>query len=205
MLLLFCSIFRSCCAQLHDKAGSLYVNLCQTNKTNQWKKLLVSAAHHSLWSRIDATQIRHSIVPSFSTERYVRTMQTCNVTIRVSVLRPLCLSDYPKHKIKCWSKWQPSYHSVLQFSLAPVVFLYFGSLFQIEVFLCRNRFPDTMLYMAAVAKAAATSKFHFSCRPLLLSEHKMQTRTTPVRISCRGLYGAVYAVFVLLSMTTGIL
>ena len=59
-----------------------------------------------------------------------------------------------------------SYHSVLQFSLAPLVSLYFGSHFQIVVFLCRNRFPDTMLYMAAVAKAAATSKFDLSGRPL---------------------------------------
>ena len=31
-ILLFFPIFRRCCAQLHDKAGSLYVDLCQTNK-----------------------------------------------------------------------------------------------------------------------------------------------------------------------------
>ena len=126
----------------------------------------MSAAHPSLWwSRIDATEIRHTVFLSFSTELYIRTMQTCNVTTRVYVLRPLCLPDYPKHKIKCWSKWQPSYHSVLLFSLAPVVFLYFGSHLRIVVFLRRNRFPDNMFYMAAVAKAAPTSKFDLSCRP----------------------------------------
>ena len=63
-----------------------------------------------------------------------------------------------------------SYHSVLQFSLAPLlVLLHFGSHFQIlvliVVFHCRNRFPDTVLCMAAVAKAAVTSKFDLSCRP----------------------------------------
>ena len=58
-----------------------------------------------------------------------------------------------------------SYHSVSQFSLAPLVFRIFNPHFQI-VFPCRNRLPDTMLYMAAVAKAAATSKFDLSCRPL---------------------------------------
>ena len=93
-------------------------------------------------------------------------MQTCNLTIRVYVLRPLCVSDYPKHIIKCWSKWQPSYHSVCKFSLAPLVFLYFGSHFRIVIFLCRNRFPDAMLYTAAVAKVAATSKFDLACFPL---------------------------------------
>ena len=38
--------------------------------------------------------------------------------------------------------------------------------FRIVIFLCRNRFQDTMLYMAAVAKTAATSKFDLSGRPL---------------------------------------
>ena len=91
-------------------------------------------------------------------------------SISSSYCGPFCLSDYPKDKIKCCSKWQPSYRSVLQFSLAPLVFLYFGLHFRTVTYLCRNRFPDTMLHMAAVAKTAATSKFDLSCRPLL-SEH----------------------------------
>ena len=143
--------------------------LCCSNKENKMLiiKKLVPAAHPSLWwRRIDATQIQHTIFfPRFSTERYIRTMHTCNATIRIYVLRPLCLSDYPKHEIKCSSKWQPSYHGVLQFSLAPVVSLYFGSYFRIVVFICRKTFPDIMFCMAAVAKAAPTSKFDLSCRP----------------------------------------
>ena len=105
---------------------------------------------------------------SFSTERYIRTTYA-NVLRDCASIRsaaPLSVRVYPKHKIKRWSKWQPSYHSVLQFSLAPLVFLYFGSHFRIVVFLCRKRFPDNMFYVAAVAKAAPTSKFDFSCRPL---------------------------------------
>ena len=49
--------------------------------------------------------------PGSISSSYVRRMQTyCG---------PFCLSDYPKHKIKCWSKW-PSYCSVLHFSVAPL-------------------------------------------------------------------------------------
>ena len=95
-------------------------------------------------------------------------MQTCNVTIRVYVLRSLCQSDYRKQKIQHLSKSKPSYCIIsyrFAFFVGPSC-VYFGSHFQIVLFLCRNRFPDTMLYMAAVAKAAATSKFDLSCRPL---------------------------------------
>ena len=96
---------------------------------------------------------------------------------------PFCLSDYPKHKIKCWSKWQPSYRSVLLFSLAPLVFLYFGLHFRIVTYLCRNRFPDTMLYMAAVAKTAVTSKFDLCCRPLSAQRACMaNTRDAPTNL-----------------------
>ena len=61
--LLFSPIFRSC-TQLYDKAGSLYVNPCQTNKN---KKTLLSAAHTSSlwWSRIYATQSRHNYKERF--------------------------------------------------------------------------------------------------------------------------------------------
>ena len=34
ILLLFFPIFRSCCPPLHDKAGSLYVDLCQNKNKN---------------------------------------------------------------------------------------------------------------------------------------------------------------------------
>ena len=85
-------------------------------------------------------------------------------SIRTAV--PLSDRLYPEHKIKCWSKWQPSDHSALQFSLALLVFLCCGSHFRIVVFLYRKRFPDNMFYMAAVAKATPTSKFDLSCRPL---------------------------------------
>ena len=119
-------------------------------------------------------------------------MQTCNVTTRVYVLRPLCLPDYPKHKIKCWSKWQPSYHSVLLFSLAPVVFLYFGSHLRIVVFLRRNRFPDNMFYMAAVAKAAPTSKFDFFCRPLSAQQaYTANTRDARTNLLSRFVWSSV--------------
>ena len=96
---------------------------------------------------------------------------------------PFCLSDYPKHNIKCWSKWQPSYRSVLQFSLAPLVFLYFGFHFRTATYLCRNRFPDTMLYMAAVGKTAVTSKFDLCCRPLSAQRACMaNTRDAPTNL-----------------------
>ena len=129
-------------------------------------------------------------------------MQRCNVAIRVYVLRPLCLSEYPKHKIKCCSKRQPS-HSVLQFSLTPLVFLYFGSNFRIVIFLCRNRFPATMLYMAAVAKTAATSKFDLSCRPPSAQRACMaNTRDAPANLmselcmeQCTGRVRCVYFYF----------
>ena len=119
------------------------------------------------------------------------------------ILRPLCLSDYPKRKIKCWSKWQPSYHSVLQFSLAPPVFLYFGSHFRIVIFLCRNRFPDIMLNMAAVAKTAVTSKFDLSCRPISAQRACMaNTRDAPTNLmsdvcmeQCTGRVRCVYFYF----------
>ena len=96
------------------------------------------------------------------------------------VPRPLFLSDYAKHEIRCWSKRQPSHHSVLPFSLAPLVVLYFGSHFRAVIFILRNRFPDSMLYMAAVATTAVTSKFDLSCRPFYAQQACMpSTRDAP--------------------------
>ena len=80
---------------------------------------------------------------------------------------PFCLSDSPEHKIKCWSKWHHHIVAFYNFSLASCVsFIIFGLHFRIVTYLCRNRFPDAMLYMAAVAKPAVTSKFDLCCRPL---------------------------------------
>ena len=105
-------------------------------------------------------------------------------SISSSYCGPFCLSDYPKDKIKCCSKWQPSYRSVLQFSLAPLVFLYFGLHFRTVTYLCRNRFPDTMLYMAAVAKQPWPVSSTSAVGLFLLSEHAWPTRVTPLLISC---------------------
>ena len=96
---------------------------------------------------------------------------------------PFVCPSIKKHKIKCWSKWQPSYRSVLHFSLAPLVFLYFGLHFRIVTFLCRNLFPDTMLYMADVAKTAVNSKFDLCCRPLSAQRAGMaNTRDAPTNL-----------------------
>ena len=107
---------------------------------------------------------------------------------------PFCLSDYPNHKIKCWLKWQPSHHSVLQLSLAPLVFLYFGLHFRAVTYLCRNRFQDTMLYMTAVAITAVTSSSTYTVGLFLLSEHGWPTRVTPLIISCHIFVCAAYAI-----------
>ena len=96
---------------------------------------------------------------------------------------PFVCPSIKKHKIKCWSKWQPSYRSVLHFSLAPLVFLYFGSHFRIVIFLRRNRSPDTMLYIAVVAKTAVTSEFDLSCKPLSAQRACMaNTRDAPTNL-----------------------
>ena len=78
-----------------------------------------------------------------------------------------------------------SYHSVLQFSLAPVVLLYFGSHFRIALFLCRNPDPGKMFCMVDVANAAATSEFDLSCRPLSAQRVCMANTLTPLLISCQ--------------------
>ena len=89
ILLLSFPIFRSC-AQLHDKAGSLHVNPCQRNK-NKNKNPAICCPYIQLMMKQDRCYSNSTqYLSSFSTERYIRTMQTCNVTIRVCVLRPLC-------------------------------------------------------------------------------------------------------------------
>ena len=67
-LLLLDKIIEVFPTDLVDNARSLYVSLCQTNKKYLVIiiKLLVSATHPSFWwSRIDATQIRHTIFEVF--------------------------------------------------------------------------------------------------------------------------------------------
>ena len=103
--------------------------------------------------------------------------------ISSSYCGPFCLSDYPKHKINWLSKLQPSYRSVLLFSLVPLVFLYFGLHFRIVTYLCRNLFPDTILYNAAVAKTALTSKLDLCCKPLSAQPACMaNTRDAPTNL-----------------------
>ena len=119
------------------------------------------------------------------------------MTIRVYVLRGLFQSDYSKHKIQYWSKWKTiiSYHIVLQFSLAPVVFLCFRSQFQIVVLLCRNRFPGTMRYMATVAIASTTIKPDLSCRPLSAQrEYMANTRDARTNLMSRFVWSSVKCV-----------
>ena len=98
---------------------------------------------------------------------------------------PFCLSDYPKHKIKWWSKWQPSYRSVLQIfvGISCAFFVFFCLHFRIVTYLCRNSFPDTMLYIAAVAKTARNSKLDLCCRPLSAQRACMaNTRDAPTNL-----------------------
>ena len=110
----------------------------------------------------------HTLTNTFRTQQRYRGPGS----ISSSYCGSFCLSDYLKHKIKCWSKWQPSHRSVLQSSLAPLVFLYFGLHFRLVTYLCRNRFPDTMLYMAVVAKTAVTTKFDLRCRHFFCSARR---------------------------------
>ena len=121
----------------------------------------------------------HTFTNTFRTQQKYRDPGS----ISSSYCGPFCLFDYPKHKIKCWSKWQPSYRRVFQFSLSPLLFLYFGLHFWIVTYLCRNRFPDTMLFVAAVAKTAVTSKFDLCCRPLSAQRACMaNTRDAPTNL-----------------------
>ena len=62
-----------------------------------------------------------------------------------------------------------------------------------------------MFYMAAITNAAATVSSTSLVGLFLLSEYAWPTRVTPLLSHVRSLYGAVYAVLVLLSMTTGTL
>ena len=105
-----------------------------------------------------------------SINSYLRRMQTyCG---------SFCLSDYPKHKTKCWSKWQPSYRSVLQFSLAPLVFLYFGLLCYYTITILYFIWQSSHKQPWPVSSTSAVSLF-------LLSEHAWPTHVTPLLISCQ--------------------
>ena len=59
-----------------------------------------------------------------------------------------------------------SHHSGLQFSLAPLVFLYFGSHFQIVVFLCRRPLLGYYALYGSRCKSSRDQEFDLSCRPL---------------------------------------
>ena len=117
----------------------------------------------------------HTLTNTFRTQQRYRGPGS----ISSSYCGSFCLSDYLKHKIKCWSKWQPSHRSVLQSSLAPLVFLYFGLHFRIVTFLCSNHDPAKMFYMVAVTNAAATVSSTSLVGLFLLSECAWPTRVTP--------------------------
>ena len=85
------------------------------------------------------------------------------------------------------------------------MFLYFGSYFRVVVFLRSNPDPAKTFYMAAVTNAAVTVSSTSLVGLFLLSECAWPTRVTPLLSHVRSLYGDVYTVVVLLSMTTGIL
>ena len=73
---------------------------------------------------------------------------------------------------------------------------HFGSHFRIVIFLYRNRFPDTMLIMAAVVKPAATSKFDLSCRPLSAQRaFTANTRDATTNIMSQVVWSSVRLVY----------
>ena len=100
---------------------------------------------------------------SCSIERYVRRVKWL---YEYTYCGPFVCPTIPNIKSNVGRNGNHHITATLQFSLAPVVSLYFGSHFRKVVFLCRKRFPDNMFYVAAVAKAAPTSKFDLSCRTL---------------------------------------
>ena len=138
---------------------------------------------------------------SFSTERYIRTSYA-NVQrdyTSICTAGPFVCPSIPIIN-QMLVEMATIYPSVLQFSLAPRVFLYFGSHFRIVIFICRNRFQDTMLYMAAAAKQPRPVSSTSPVGLFLLSEHASPTCVTPLLISCQKFVWSsarlVYAAFI---------
>ena len=110
-------------------------------------------------------------------------MQTCDMTNRVYVVRPLCPSiPYIKSKVG-----RNGNHHIIAFCnfrwplLCSCSLVHFSGL--LYKYFSRNRFPDIMLYMSAVAKIAVTSKFDLSCRPLPAQRARMaNTRDAPTNL-----------------------
>ena len=120
---------------------------------------------------------------------------------------PFVCPTIPRMKSnKCSSPWQPSYRSVLQFSLAPLSVPLFWFIFPWSSIASQEPRPGKMFYMAAVTNAAETVSSTSLVGLFLLSECAWPTRVTPLLISCRSYAdGAVYAVVVLLSISNGVL
>ena len=116
-----------------------------------------------------------TIFLSFSTERYFF------FSIRLYVLRPLC-PTIPNIKTNVGRNSNNHIIAFCNFHW-PLLGSFIFSFFRVVIFLCRNRFPDAMLYMAAVAKTAATSKFDLYCRPLSAQRACMaNTRDDPTNL-----------------------
>ena len=105
-------------------------------------------------------------------------------SISSSYCGPFCLSDYPENKIKCWPKRQASYRSVLQFSLARLVFLLFWF-----------TFPDSNIFAGTASRILwfiwqPSQKQPWPVSSIsavglfLLSEHAWPTRVAPPLTSC---------------------
>ena len=102
---------------------------------------------------------------------------------------PFVCPTIPRMKSnKCSSPWQPSYRSVLQFSLAPVLCSsFFWFIFPWSSIASQEPRPGKMFYMAAVTNAAATVSSTSAVGLFLLSEHaSWPTRVTPLLSHARS-------------------
>ena len=104
---------------------------------------------------------------------------------------PFRLSDYPKDENQInvgrmfgRSPWQPSYRSVLQFSLAPLSVPLFWFIFPWSSIASQEPRPGKMFYMAAVTNAGATVSSTSLVGLFLLSECAWPTRVAPPLTSC---------------------
>ena len=94
---------------------------------------------------------------------------------------PFVCPTIPRMKSnKCWSPWQPSYRSVLQFSLAPLSVPLFWFIFPWSSIASQEPRPGKMFYMAAVTNAAETVSSTSLVGLFLLSECAWSTRVTPL-------------------------
>ena len=122
----------------------------------------------------------HTITNTFRTQQKYRDQ----VPSRLVTAAPFVCPTIPSIKSNFGSN--DNHHSVAfcKCSLVPLVFFsIFGLHFRIVAYLRRNRLPDTMLYMAAIAKTAVNSNFDLCCRPLSAQRAGMaNTRDAPTNL-----------------------